>query len=581
MLLALTTAEKRAERRSPIEVDLYHQDQKGRNMRRPLLRNISIMALVLSVGAALSPTTARGQAIYVANEGNGTVGEYTTSGGVVNPSLVSGLTYNFGVAVSGSNLFVANGGGSGTISQYTTSGAVVNPALVTGLNNPYGVAVYGSNLFVVNFAQPYLSNGTVGEYTTSGAVVNPSLVSGLYAPQGIAVAGSNVFVADPPNGTIGEYTTSGAVVNPSLISGLDYPYGIAVSGSNLFITTDNNTVAEYTTSGTVVNPSLISGLNYPHGIAVSGSNLFVANTNAGTIGEYTTSGAVLNPSLISGLNNPYFIAVSVPSTVALTAVSNATIITGGTGSLSATVSNSAVSGANNLNYTLTAAMQSGSGTLGTVTPATDSLAPGASDSCTVPASSTNLGVNTVSFTASDPNSSNGSLSTSATLTVLDHSNASLSSTATQTCETINFGNVLRGDHPEPELHGLQPGGEHLGGLHGEHATDEFFDKRQYGFSNEPRKLQRAHSGRRQQREHVHGLAEHWQLHDGQRNHQHVRIPTRRRQQLAGGREQQQRRIDDYHARKRRQCYGRCQQFSLFLRSRTDGPRCREWQLRKP
>ena len=37
-----------------------------------------------------------------------------------------------------------------------------------------------------------------------------------------------------------------------------------------------------------------------------------------------------------------------------------------------------------------------------------------------------------------------SISTTATLTVLDHSNASLSSTASQTTETINFGNVLRG-----------------------------------------------------------------------------------------------------------------------------------------
>ena len=39
---------------------------------------------------------------------NGTIGEYTTSGAVVNASLVSGLNYPFGIAVSGSNLFVAN-----------------------------------------------------------------------------------------------------------------------------------------------------------------------------------------------------------------------------------------------------------------------------------------------------------------------------------------------------------------------------------------------------------------------------------------------------------------------------------------
>ena len=54
------------------------------------------------------------------------------------------------------------------------------------------------------------------------------------------------------------------------------------------------------------------------------------------------------------------------ATIALSNASNATIITGGTATLGTTVSNSPSSGYN-LNYTLTAAVQSGSATLGTVT----------------------------------------------------------------------------------------------------------------------------------------------------------------------------------------------------------------------
>ena len=72
------------------------------------------------------------------------------------------------------------------------------------------------------------------------------------------------------------------------------------------------------------------------------------------------------------------------------------------------------------------------------------VAPGSSQPCTVSACSTNFGPNTVSFTASDPNSSNGSQTTTATLTVLDHSNASLSPSGVQTTQPISFGNVLRG-----------------------------------------------------------------------------------------------------------------------------------------
>jgi hypothetical protein len=64
-------------------------------------------------------------------------------------------------------IFVANTG-TGMIGEYTTAGAAVYPALISGLNGPYGIAVSGSDLFVAN------ANGTIGEYTTAGATVNPA-----------------------------------------------------------------------------------------------------------------------------------------------------------------------------------------------------------------------------------------------------------------------------------------------------------------------------------------------------------------------------------------------------------------------
>ena len=67
----------------------------------------------------------------------------------------------------------------------------MNASLVSGLNGPTGIAVSGSDLFVANY-----STGTIGEYTTSGATVNASLVSGLNDPYGIAVSGSNLFVTN-------------------------------------------------------------------------------------------------------------------------------------------------------------------------------------------------------------------------------------------------------------------------------------------------------------------------------------------------------------------------------------------------
>ena len=41
-------------------------------------------------------------------DGTGTIGEYTTSGGTVNATLVSGLSEPEDIAVSGSNVFVTS-----------------------------------------------------------------------------------------------------------------------------------------------------------------------------------------------------------------------------------------------------------------------------------------------------------------------------------------------------------------------------------------------------------------------------------------------------------------------------------------
>jgi len=63
---------------------------------------------------------------------------------VLSAGLIAGIP-----AAGQSVLFVTNFD-SGTIGECTTSGAVVNASLVTGLNRPTGIAVSGSNLFVVN-----------------------------------------------------------------------------------------------------------------------------------------------------------------------------------------------------------------------------------------------------------------------------------------------------------------------------------------------------------------------------------------------------------------------------------------------
>ncbi len=117
------------------------------------------------------------------------------------------------------------------------------------------------------------------------------------------------------------------------------------------------------------------------------------------------------------------------ASVSLVSALGATIITGGTGTLGATVVNSAAAGSANLDYTLSATVAGGSAALGSVTPSSGTLAPSASKTCTVAATSTLIGSSTIALTASDPNAANSPQTIDATLTVLDHAAGSAVVTA--------------------------------------------------------------------------------------------------------------------------------------------------------
>jgi len=260
------------------------------------------MAAALFTAMALTSATARGQ-IFESENGyaTGSVGEFDLSGNPLSPSLIGGLGGGWGLAVSGSDLFVAQG--NGTIGEYTTSGATINPSLVTGLSNPRGIAASGSQLFVAN-----QGSGTVGEYTISGGAVvnsNPTFISGMYWPTGITVSGSDLFVTDFLANQIREYTTSGTLENNYSNPTFNDPTFIAVSEPDMYVTNFNlGTVSEYnTTTGATINSSLISGLDFPESIALVGSDLYVANESSGTIGEYDINGNTINAALISGLMN--------------------------------------------------------------------------------------------------------------------------------------------------------------------------------------------------------------------------------------------------------------------------------------
>jgi hypothetical protein len=310
---------------------------------------VVVCASFLAVaGISATQPTARAGEIFVTNPGANTVGAYdSTTGATINSALISGLNYPQSIAVSDGNLFVLNQN-SGSIGEYTTSGAVVNAALITGLgiNVAQGITVSGGDLFVVKSAgqdqHSGLDKGVISEYTTAGATVNTSLVTLVdnvngagFDPVSIAASGSNLYVVNEI-GTVGEYTTSGATVNATLVTErYNSAEGVAVSGGSLFLTgIFPSAISQYdSTTGSAINVSLVTSgfssdpFSGPFGIAVSGNDIFVANGD-GTIGEFTTSGATVNASLVTGADGLFGIAVATPepSTWVMLAVGAATLL---------------------------------------------------------------------------------------------------------------------------------------------------------------------------------------------------------------------------------------------------------------
>lgn len=289
---------------------LMHSNSHSHGMPRRSQAKAGLQLLLTIVIIAAAVLNASAQAGYLFVSSN--LGEYRLDGSIVNASLIPGLD-PYSLAVSGTNIYAAST--DNQIGKYSTSGKTINASLITGPAGAvfFGIAISGTNLFVANF----VANGTVVEYTTAGTPVVTNILTFNY-PAALAISGSNIYVGVnnedtgiANRGTIAELTTSGYVVNQTLITNLSEPAGIAISGTNIFVSNSlSDKIGEYTTSGQTINASLITGLSGPAGIAISGTNLYVVNYFSGTISEYSTSGQLINPALITNLSYPFGLALN-------------------------------------------------------------------------------------------------------------------------------------------------------------------------------------------------------------------------------------------------------------------------------
>jgi hypothetical protein len=321
-------------------------------------------------------------------------------GGSITGGLGAGsLLENVGTGEGG---FGVNGGaGAIAISGGTITGGI-GAAASPSNGQGFGGGGVGSGAGIINIQAGTIAGGAggAGTFSTGGDGVSAS--SGTINIYGGAIqggaGGANGFGG---NGVSAENTGTAKI------------FGGAISAGTA--DTNGNAIDAY--AGGIIDV-YGSGFNTGFGIIGPGTGNI-----SGTLADGTAFSWPYSVHAAAGNRSAGAIDLIGVPVIALSNAVNRTIITSGTAALGTSIANSAATGAMSLNYTLGAAVQSGSATLGSPSPNSGTLTPGSKQSCTVSASSTNLGVNTISFTASGSNTYRGPQTTTATLTVLDHAAA--------------------------------------------------------------------------------------------------------------------------------------------------------------
>lgn len=199
------------------------------------------------------------------------------------PGLATALRSPWDLAVSGDWLFIAMAG-SNQVWRLSLSKGTVEPWLGTGeedfvdgaaraarLARPSGVAVNGTNVFVADSGssavrQAHVASGDVSTLAgqglfTFGDADGAKADARLQFPQGVAALGDAVYVADTYNGKI-RRLEDGVVT--TVASGLSRPQGLVAVGARLLVAdTDANRLVWLDPSSGAVEPLALTGVPSP------------------------------------------------------------------------------------------------------------------------------------------------------------------------------------------------------------------------------------------------------------------------------------------------------------------------------
>jgi hypothetical protein len=250
------------------------------------------LTLSSGVNTPYSVTVDSSGDVFVANQGNNTVEEFSATGTLLlTLSGSNGINSPYSVAVdSAGDVFVANYGNS-TVEEFSSKGVWIT-TLSSGVSDPASVAIDSSgDVFVANLNNG--NNATVEKFSPSGTLAwTLSSSNGINSPYSVAVDSTgDVVVANGGSSTVEEFSSGGAL---QWTQSMNSPVSVAVdSVGDVFVANlENSTVVEFSSSGALVN-TLSSGVSYPQSVSVdSAGDVFVANAS-GTVTEFSSIGALM------------------------------------------------------------------------------------------------------------------------------------------------------------------------------------------------------------------------------------------------------------------------------------------------
>lgn len=247
------------------------------------------------------------------------------------PVIPPNFAYPYGVAITGSSIFVTNSNDN-SVTGCTIAGTSVTGCARTGtgLNGPLGIGIIGSTAYIVNAGSNAVSQCSIsGTSFGSCSAMTTSPSYSFNIPRGITISGSTAFISSGPTGgtqIVTACTISGSSLVACAVTGSNFngPRTTAITGSTAFVTnyeTNTNSVTSCTVN-TGVNPNTLGscGANAVNirratGIAIDGSTAFVTDAFYGKVQACTISSGTSPPSLTTctdarlGFNLPNEIAI--------------------------------------------------------------------------------------------------------------------------------------------------------------------------------------------------------------------------------------------------------------------------------